>query len=31
MPFYQLGRIGDVPPGRTKYCVVEGRPVLLAN
>jgi 3-phenylpropionate/trans-cinnamate dioxygenase ferredoxin component len=31
MPLYRLGRTGEVPPGRTKYCVVEGRPVLLAN
>jgi 3-phenylpropionate/trans-cinnamate dioxygenase ferredoxin subunit len=31
MPFYQLGRVEDIPPGSTKSYVVEGKPVLLAS
>ena len=31
MPFHKVGRVEEVPPGRTKYYSVEGKPVLLAN
>lgn len=31
MAFRRAGRVDEVPPGRTKYCTVAGKPVLLAN
>ena len=31
MPFHHVGRVDEIPPGRTKYYTVEGKPVLLAN
>lgn len=31
MAFHKLGRVEDIPPGRTKYYTVDGRPVLLAH
>ncbi len=31
MAFEKLGRVEEVPTGRTKFVTVRGRPVLLAN
>jgi nitrite reductase/ring-hydroxylating ferredoxin subunit len=31
MPFHRAGRVEHVPPGRTSFWTLDGRPVLLAN
>ena len=31
MAFEYAGRVDEVPPGRTKFCCLNGAPVLLAN
>lgn len=31
MAFQKLARVDDVPPGRTRYVQLPGKPVLLAN
>jgi 3-phenylpropionate/trans-cinnamate dioxygenase ferredoxin subunit len=31
MAFYRAGLVEEVPPGHTKYCLVAGKAVLIAN